>query len=242
MNLARVFLASMGIIALASPAFAQRPPREGPGGGPPDRPGFGGPRMDELKDALNASQEQWTLLAPKIQKIQQLRRDVSGSGGGMGGPGGGFGPGGPPPGGGFGPGGPDQHGSPDDSGPNGNGSPDGPPPTTRPAHSSATTRPAHAPPLAGFAEHGPHEFAHPNDDGPGPGRGGPHRSDVQDKLDDLSDALDTNAKPDEIRAKIAALHEARAKARTGLEKSQDELRGMIDARQEAVLITMGVLD
>ncbi len=239
MNFARAFFALIAIPLAAAPAFGQRPPGGGPGGGPPDHPGFGGPRMEEVKDALNTSDEQWTLLQPKIRRIQELRHDVSGSGG-MGGMMGG--PGGPPPGGGFGPGGPDDHGPPGGPGPDDDAPPEGPAPKAPPTHASATTRPAHAPPLAGFAEHRPHNDSHPDEHGPGPGPNGPHRSDIQDKLDDLSDALDTNAKPDEIKAKIEALHQARAMAKAELEKSQDELRGMVDARQQAVLITMGVLD
>ncbi len=227
MNLARALLALIAIPLAAAPAVGQRPAGGGPGG-PPDHPGFGGPRLDEVKDALNASTEQWTLLEPKIRRIQELRHEVSGSGqmGGVMG-----GPGSPPP------GGPDHHGPPSAPGPDDDASRDGPAPKAPPA-----TRPAHTPPLAAFAEHRPHDDQHFDQHASGPADNGPHRSDVQDKLDDLSDALDQNAKDDEITAKIEALHQARAKAKGELDKSQHELRGMLDARQQAILITMGVLD
>lgn len=60
---------------------------------------------------------------------------------------------------------------------------------------------------------------------------------------DLRTALenkDTSA--DVIKTKLAALRSARVKAQEELSKAQEELRGLLNARQEAQLVTMGMLD
>ena len=55
----------------------------------------------------------------------------------------------------------------------------------------------------------------------------------------LIDEKATNA---EIKEKLAAYHKARSEFEARLKKAQDELRQLLDARQEAVLIAYGVLD
>jgi hypothetical protein len=113
------------IAGTAVPALAQADD------GPPDFETMRQRAEQRLKDALEVKDEEWKVLQPKLQKIQQLQRDASARAmgmmmfgpGGPGGPGGGgavfIGPGGPPPDGGpggpppgFGPGGPDQNPSP----------------------------------------------------------------------------------------------------------------------------------
>ncbi len=118
-------LLAMGVLAI--PAMGQPAPGGnggggGAGGGPggPGGGGFGGggfnPQamrqriMDQIKEALHASDDEFTAMQPKIEKVMQLRRDVMAGAmrfgrGGRGGGGGGFG-GGPGGGGGGGFGGP----------------------------------------------------------------------------------------------------------------------------------------
>jgi Spy/CpxP family protein refolding chaperone len=169
------------LAALASPALAQ--PAPGGPGGPPDFAQMRQMMMERMKEALGASDDEWKVLQPKIEKVQQLQRDASGGrgmgmlfrppGGGQGGPGGpGAGPGGP----------------------------------------------------GGF-------FGNQN---PSP---------VQEKANDLRTTLDNkDAKPEEVKAKLQALRDARAKAKEELGKSQEDLRGLLTQRQEAVLVMMGMLE
>jgi len=81
--------------------------------------------------------------------------------------------------------------------------------------------------------------------GGGPG-GAPDeqpQSAVSNASRDLRTALenqDTNAET--INAKLAALREARAKAQQDLTSAQKDLKELLTARQEAVLVSMGMLD
>lgn len=194
-----------------------------PQGGPPDFAQMRQQMMDRLKDAMGATDDEWKVIQPKIEKVQQLQRQTGGRGpgmfgpppGGPGGPGNGGGPGGPPAGGtdnapGNGPGGPqaaarDNGGGPGPGGPP-RGGPDG-----------------------GFG-------------GPG-GPGGQSPSEVQQKQSDLRETLQNQeASPDELKAKVAALRDARARAKAQLAAAQEELRGLLSLRQEAVLVSFGVLE
>ena len=133
-------------------------------------------RMSErMKEMLGASDDEWKVLQPKIESIQQRQRESSGMGGMMmmmmfGGGGGGF-----------------------------------------------------RPPGA------------PADDQP--------KSDVQQKTADLRTVTDNkDTKPQEIKAKVDALRAAREKAKADLQKQQAELRDLLTIRQEAVLLTLGVME
>jgi len=84
--------------------------------------------------------------------------------------------------------------------------------------------------------------------GPG-GTGGtpppvdPNASVVQKASADLRAVLENkDAKPDEIKAKLDALRAARADAKTQLAAAQQELRGLLTQRQEAVLVESGMLE
>jgi len=60
---------------------------------------------------------------------------------------------------------------------------------------------------------------------------------------DLQTVLDTkDAKPEEIKAKLTALRDAKAKAQEGLKAAQKELTEVLTQRQEAVLVQMGMID
>ena len=66
---------------------------------------------------------------------------------------------------------------------------------------------------------------------------------AQTAAKDLQTALDNkDSKPEEIKAKLTALRDARAKAKEDLTKAQTELTGLLTQRQEAVLVNMGILD
>lgn len=85
--------------------------------------------------------------------------------------------------------------------------------------------------------------------GPG-GPGGPGGGDAADgqrrrggspEADELRAALEAKASPDEIKAKLAKLREARKANEAKLEKAQEELRGLLNLRQEAMAVTLGLL-
>ena len=61
--------------------------------------------------------------------------------------------------------------------------------------------------------------------------------------DDLRKAVaDKSTSPEDLAKKIATLREAKEKAKADLAAAQKELRELLSARQEAVLITNGILD
>jgi len=86
--------------------------------------------------------------------------------------------------------------------------------------------------------------------GPPPGaviRGGPDGaqppSPIQQKMQDLRAVLDNkDSTPEEIKARLQALRDARAQAKADLAKAQDDLRDLLTTRQESVLVMMGMLD
>ena len=76
---------------------------------------------------------------------------------------------------------------------------------------------------------------------PDPNR--PPPSDVETKAQALQKVLENKeAKPEEIKTALAALREAKAKARQELETAQKELREVVTVRQEAQLVTMSILE
>ncbi len=85
--------------------------------------------------------------------------------------------------------------------------------------------------------------------GPGGGPGGAGAggdqppSAVQEKRHALQQTLENkDAKPEEIKAKLEEYRAARSQAKQDLTKAQDDLRGVLTQRQEAVLIMDGLLD
>jgi Spy/CpxP family protein refolding chaperone len=78
--------------------------------------------------------------------------------------------------------------------------------------------------------------------GPG-GQGDQPQSATQQAATALREVTDDErATPQTIKTKLDALRNARAKAREELSKLQEELRGFLTARQEAVLVMIGVLE
>lgn len=83
--------------------------------------------------------------------------------------------------------------------------------------------------------------------GGGGGQGGPGgdmpQSEVVKAAQELSTVLETkDSKPEDVKAKLTALRQARDKARQEITKAQGELREIVTPRQEAVLVMMNVLD
>ncbi len=82
------------------------------------------------------------------------------------------------------------------------------------------------------------------------GRGGDQNADsnrqrgaVEQASRDLRTLLEDKAAPeDQIKVKLAAFREAREKSRTELVSLQKELKEILMPRQEAVLVTMGMLE
>jgi hypothetical protein len=77
----------------------------------------------------------------------------------------------------------------------------------------------------------------------GPGGATANESPVRQKSADLQETLQNkDAKPDEIKAKLDALRAARAQAKQDLAAAQQELKGLLTQRQEAVMVEMGMLE
>jgi len=81
-------------------------------------------------------------------------------------------------------------------------------------------------------------------------RGGPQQdatsqpaNPVRDAAAELQKVLDNkDATADQIKEKLTALHEVKAKATEELKKAQAELRELLTVRQEAVLVSQGLLE
>ncbi|MBE3070917.1 MAG: hypothetical protein IMZ66_11845 [Planctomycetes bacterium] len=80
----------------------------------------------------------------------------------------------------------------------------------------------------------------------GPGFGGPVTGDIAALVQaraDLRTALDDEkSSPDVVREKVAAVREARRKARAALAGVANDLLELLTADQEAMLVALGHLD
>jgi hypothetical protein len=72
------------------------------------------------------------------------------------------------------------------------------------------------------------------------GRGG-FNAPPSPEAEDLQKALDAKASPDELKAKLAKLRDARKTKEATLAKAQDDLRKVLTVRQEATAVSMGLL-
>src|SRR2546427_508890 len=71
----------------------------------------------------------------------------------------------------------------------------------------------------------------------------PALSDVAKAQAALRTVLDNkDSKPEEIKAALAALRDAKDKSKTTLATAQKELKELLTQRQEAVMVNMGYLD
>ncbi len=60
-------------------------------------------------------------------------------------------------------------------------------------------------------------------------------------LDALQKAIEAKASPDEIKAKLARVRDARKEKEAKLEKAQESLKEVLSVNQEALAVTMGLL-
>lgn len=169
-----ILLSAIALTASALLATAQdTPPPSGDRPGRGDRPGFNmdefRKRMDSmLKESLKASDDEWTVLQPLIEKVQTKQRE------GM---------------------------------------------TSRFAGMIGNL----------FGGRGP--------GGPGGDRGGSPESQA------LRTALENSSvTPEDLKAKLTALRESRKKAEAEMVAAREDLRKVVSVRQEAVLVSMGVLE
>jgi hypothetical protein len=59
----------------------------------------------------------------------------------------------------------------------------------------------------------------------------------------LVDAVNSpDSKPEDVKAALQAVRVARSKARAELAKARDELQQLVTPKQEALLVTMGILE
>ncbi len=76
-----------------------------------------------------------------------------------------------------------------------------------------------------------------------PAADGQQQSPVQQASRELREALaKKETAPEQITAKLTALREARAKAREQLTAAQEDLRSVLTPRQEAVMVSTGMLE
>ena len=162
-------VAALGLAALAVPSSSFAQDRQGGG----DRGDFRQRMLDELKKQLDAKDDEWQVLQPKIEKVTAARMGMMTRSFG-------FGRGG------------DRGGDRGDRG-------------SRGGESSS--------------------------------------SPVQTAARELNTALENKeTPPDQIQAKLTALRAARAKAKTELEAAQKDLQAVLTPRQEAVLVSNGMLE
>jgi hypothetical protein len=79
--------------------------------------------------------------------------------------------------------------------------------------------------------------------GGGNGGGNAEPSAVQTASEDLKKTLDNkDATPDEIKTKLQALRDAKKAEKEDLSKAEDDLKSVLTARQEAVMVQHGILE
>lgn len=186
-------LAAVSALGFISLALAQdtTPPARGGRGGAGARGNFDPAqvraRMEQgIKDALGATDEEWKVLQPKIEKVTTAQRDARAGGMGMGGMMGGRG---------------------------GRGARGGN------AGGAGGAAPA-----------------------PAPADNAPPQTPVAKASSDLGKILqDKEAKPEDIKAALTALRDARTKAEAELEKAQKDLKEVVTVKQEAQLVLRGLL-
>jgi predicted S18 family serine protease len=76
----------------------------------------------------------------------------------------------------------------------------------------------------------------------GGGRRGGFFGQPSAELEALQKAIDAKASADELKAALAKYRAARKQKEANLEKAQEELKQVLNARREAVCVTMGLLN
>ena len=185
---------SVSVAAPPAPPNGERPP-----GNPED---FRARMAERLKTQLKASDDEWTVIAPLLEKTAE--KLAATRGGGFGGPGG-------PGGGGYG-GNRGQRRGGDNNGGN------------QPAASPADNN-------QGGGNRGQRR-----EGGGGPRGGTPETQALRATLDD------DNSTVNDVKAKLQAVRDQRKQAATELSQAREELRKVLNMRQEAALVMDGILD
>lgn len=98
-------------------------------------------------------------------------------------------------------------------------------------------------PMGGFGGRRPGGPGGPPQAGPGGGPGGMPESKIAQAQRELWTVLEKkDAPPEDIKKKLTAYREARDKARAELQAAQKELKELVTARQEALLVMRGMLE
>lgn len=205
--------------------LAQDGPPQARPGGPQGGPGNFDPEqmrqrmMERMRDQFGVKDDaEWKVLSDRLNAVMEARRNaMTGSGFGMGGPGG---PGGRM-GGGDRQGGPGGPGGPDAQGEN----------RARRGPSGPDGAPAEGERGPGFRS---------GQGGPGGGPMGFNRQ-PNPELEALQKAIQEEAPAEEVKTKLEALRAARKAKEEALEKAQASLREILTARQEAIAVTMGII-
>jgi hypothetical protein len=197
------------------------------------RPPGGPPILDNVRAQIGCTDEEWKVIGPKLRRVLELRQAVSAAGPGPGAEGGPgragndpfLGPAGEIPGAG-------RRGGP---GPGGNDPFIGP--TGELPGRGPGVVPEGAVPARVVAPGGP-------GGGPGgPGGRGPGRGNaVAEALLALQEAVAQAAPADELRERVATYRLLRQKAQRELEAAQKDLLLLLTAEQEAVLVSLRLLD
>jgi hypothetical protein len=116
-------------------------------------------------------------------------------------------------------------------GPGGMGGPGGPPPGGGPGGNNSG------------GPQGPSDQASGARSGPG-GPGGPPGMGRQNspELEALNKSIESKASSSELKGKLEAVRAARKKQEAALAQAQDNLRQVLSARQEAIAVSMGLLN
>jgi len=134
-----------------------------------------------------------------------------------------------------GPGGPGGMGGP--------GGPGGPPPQGSDRNSGGFGPPGGDPQSGPGGPQGPPDLGGESRGGPG-GPGGPGSFGRQSspELDALNKAIESKVSTGEIKTKLDQFRAARKKKEAALEQAQEDLRKLLSVRQEAVAVTLGLLN
>jgi hypothetical protein len=98
--------------------------------------------------------------------------------------------------------------------------------------------------FGGFGMRGPRGGGRPGGDAaPAADPNAPKPSEAQKASQDLRKLLENkDAKPEDLKAALKTLRDARAKAKAELDKARKELQEVLTVRQEAALVSAGVLE
>lgn len=207
-------LIAVSVLLLPSLALTQQATGRARRPGGMDREQMHKRMLANLKQRLGASNDEWKTLSPKVEKVTEARRDLGGPGERMGPPMMGA----------------DRHGGPGEEGMGGRGRPEGGERRERGDRPERPDRPEGA-----RDRNGP-----PDREGEGEP---PAESEVAKAQHALREAVDSDtASAEDVAAKLAAYRQARDKAREQLKTAQKDLQAAVTPKQEAILVSMNILD